>query len=232
MSNTKTDPNNKLYDDIIGYKYDKSRIGLNCKQRIRIFFKCPWLVVIPSYVMTAKGPLNTMVGFLMLLQIQMIWGRSQREWHKKGTRRSILSEINKSKEQEITSLFNDAKDEIEKINQHADEKKKDIVVRLAKNLEGKIPKETICMKIVKELDGKVSDTLIRDCLAEEYKQGYRRENAKKKNKRKEPTLAPLVVLNPQKYKEVDEEEEKQENREVVMIIWNSPFRYRITYSIK
>jgi hypothetical protein len=33
MSNNKTDPNNKLYDDIIGYKYDKSCIGVNCKQR-------------------------------------------------------------------------------------------------------------------------------------------------------------------------------------------------------
>ena len=66
------------------------------------------------------------------------------------------------------------------------------------------------------MDRKVSDTLIRDCLPEEYKQGYRRENAKKK-KKKESKLAPVVVLNKQEGKELDEEQEKPEKQEVVMI---------------
>jgi hypothetical protein len=80
------------------------------------------------------------------------------------------------------------------------------------------------MEIVKRLKDKVSDSLIRECLPEEYKKGYRRENAKKQKKRKKKTeaeinLAPVVVLNPQKDKEVGEEEEKQkkENQKVVVI---------------
>jgi hypothetical protein len=61
-----------------------------------------------------------------------------------------LSEINKSKEQEITFLFNTAKDEMGKINQYANQKKTDIVIILAKDLEGKIQTDKICIEIIKD----------------------------------------------------------------------------------
>jgi hypothetical protein len=112
-----------------------------------------------------------------------------------------------------------AKKDIDKINQNADEKKKYIVVKLAKDLEDKVPKDTICMEIVRRLKDKVSDAFIRNCLPEEYKQGYRIKNAKnqKKKNMKEINLAPLVVLNQQQDNEVDEDVEKQNNQAVVMI---------------
>jgi hypothetical protein len=77
------------------------------------------------------------------------------------------------------------------------------------------------------LDGKVSDTLIRNCLPEEYKQGYRISNAKKQKKnqkQKEATnLATLVLLNQKKDKKVEEEvegeeeEEKRKNKDLIAI---------------
>ncbi|MGN6628250.1 MAG: hypothetical protein ACTHKJ_00060, partial [Candidatus Nitrosocosmicus sp.] len=96
--------------------------------------------------------------------------------------------------QEITLLLEDAKKEIDRINQHANEKKKDIVIKLAKDLEAKIQIDKICMVIVRQLKDKVSDTLIRDCLPQKYKQGRYAENAKKQ-KKKESKLVPVVVQN-------------------------------------
>jgi len=123
-------------------------------------------------------------------------------------------ENTKDQNAEITLLFEDARDKLDKADKEAGKKKKEIVVELAKNLEGKIPTDTICMKIVERLDGIVSDSLIRDCLCEKYKQEYRRRNAKKQKKKhnKEITLAPLPVLN-----EEEDEEKEIENKEVVMI---------------
>jgi hypothetical protein len=121
----------------------------------------------------------------------------------------------------ISSLFDNAIDEINKINLSADEKKKEIVNKLAQDLEGKIQRDKICMEIVKRLKDKVSDTLIRDCLPEKYKQGYRIKNAKKQKKKKqqekeETKLAPVVVLNQQEGKEVYVEE-KDKDKVAVMV---------------
>lgn len=131
-----------------------------------------------------------------------------------------MTDVRDFKEQEIISLFEAAKKEIDKINQNADEKKKYIVVKLAKDLEDKVPKDTICMEIVRRLKDKIFNTFIRNCLPEEYKRGYRIKNAKnqkKKENMKEINLAPLVVLNHQKDDEVDKDEERQKNQAVVMI---------------
>lgn len=75
------------------------------------------------------------------------------------------------------------------------------------------------------MDGRVSDTLIRNCLPEEYKQGYKISNAKKQKKNQKQkeaiNLAPLVLLNQKKDKKVDEEveeqEEKQKNKDLIVI---------------
>src|SRR5690348_1892074 len=118
-----------------------------------------------------------------------------------------MTSTKESKKQIISSIFDKAIDEIDNINQPADEKKKEIVLKLGQDLEGNIQTDRICMEIVKRLKGKVSDTLIRDCLPEKYKQGYRIKNAKQqKKKQKEKTkLAPVVVLNSIQ-KELSEEE--------------------------
>jgi hypothetical protein len=66
----------------------------------------------------------------------------------------------------------------------------------------------------KRLKDKVSDSLIRDCLPQKYKQDRYVMNARKQ-KKKDPKLAPLLVLKPKE--EVDEEENNQNNHKVVMM---------------
>lgn len=89
-----------------------------------------------------------------------------------------LMDIRESNQKEISSLFVEAKDKLVKIDKEVNQKKKDIVINLAKDLEGKIPTDSICQRIVEELNGEVSRSLIQNCLPEEYKQGYRVKNAK------------------------------------------------------
>ena len=107
-------------------------------------------------------------------------------------------------DEEISSLFQDAMVKLEEIEDNANQQKKQIVVELAKNLEGKIPTDTICMKIVTQLRGQVSPGFIRECLGEEYKQKHRVENARKQKKQdyveeKEDIdeLAEVTPLNPE-----------------------------------
>ena len=125
---------------------------------------------------------------------------------------------------EINSLFDEAKGELDKIDTQANERKKEIVIKLAKDLEDKIPIDTISSTIVKRLDGRVSEIFIHECLDEKYKQKYRMDNAKKQKKKKqekEIILAPQPALNPQEYSEEEEEEEekeeKQKNKVAVMV---------------
>ena len=80
-----------------------------------------------------------------------------------------MMDVKESNKILISSLFDKAIREIDKINQPADEKKKEIVLKLAKDLEEKIQTDKICIKIVRRLKDKVSDTLIRDCLPEKCK---------------------------------------------------------------
>jgi len=93
-----------------------------------------------------------------------------------------LENIRESHDTEVTLLFEDVRQKLGKLEKQTEQKKKEIVIELAKSLEGKIPTDTICMEIVDRLDGLVSDSLIRDCLSEKYKQEYRRMNAKKQKK--------------------------------------------------
>lgn len=108
-----------------------------------------------------------------------------------------MTDVKDFREQEITFLFDIAKEEIDKINQPADEKKKVIVIKLAEQLEKVITQtDTISSLIVKRLTGKVSPSLIRECLPERYKQRIRVDNAKQKKIQKEfNNLAPLPLLN-------------------------------------
>jgi hypothetical protein len=130
-----------------------------------------------------------------------------------------LIAVIESYQKDISSLFVEAKDKLVKIDEDAKLKKKDIVVNLAKDLEGKIPTDSICQKIVEELNGIVSRSLIQNCLPEDYKQGYRVKNARQqqqqqqqKNLQKEETkLALAVALNPEENKEVKIEEHQKNN---------------------
>ena len=60
---------------------------------------------------------------------------------------------------EIPFLFEEAKEKLDKIEREANEKKKDIVIKLTKDLEIEIPKDIICQAIVEQLDGRVSRNL-------------------------------------------------------------------------
>ena len=86
-------------------------------------------------------------------------------------------------EEEISLLFEDARIKLDKTDEQAKKEKKNIVKDLAKDLEGKIPIDTICIEIVNQLRGRVSERFIRECLEDRYKQEYRAENAKKQKKR-------------------------------------------------
>ena len=83
---------------------------------------------------------------------------------------------------EISMLFQDAIVKLEEIKAYSNQQKKQIVVELAKDLEGKIPTDTICMEIVTQLRGRVSERFVRECLDEKYKQKPRVENARKQKK--------------------------------------------------
>lgn len=86
--------------------------------------------------------------------------------------------------------------QVQRIQRDARNKKKDIIKRLAKNLEGKIGTDLICIEITKKLTGIVSERFVRKCLEEKYKQSYRTENARKQKEKQHNTssLAALVPL--------------------------------------
>src|SRR6476646_9552747 len=103
-------------------------------------------------------------------------------------------------DEEISYLFENARSKLDKIHAQA-EKEKKIVKEVAKDLEGKIPIDTICIEIVNQLRGRVSERFIRECLEEKYKQEHRVDNARKQKKRrqeeqeKNENLAALTPLN-------------------------------------
>jgi hypothetical protein len=119
---------------------------------------------------------------------------------------SKLAEFKNYQDDEINSLFDDARKELAKVDENAKELKKDIVKNLAKKLEEKIPTDTICIEIVTQLKGpgaeKVSERFIRECLPEKYKQKSRIENAKKQKKQKQEENNNLAAVTPLDDKEV------------------------------
>ena len=112
-------------------------------------------------------------------------------------------------EQEISLLFEAARNKLEKIDAQAKKEKKQIVKDLAKDLEGQIPTDTISIEIVTQLHGKVSERFIHECLDEKYKQKHLVDNAKKQKRQPEEqdgneNLAALPPLNQEdRNKEVD-----------------------------
>ena len=63
--------------------------------------------------------------------------------------------VDKELDAEVSGLFEDARDKIEKIDAKAKHQKKQIVIDLAKDLEDKIRTDTICMEIIDQLRGQV-----------------------------------------------------------------------------
>ena len=113
-----------------------------------------------------------------------------------------MAEFKESREKEINSLFDDARKEIAKVDENANELKKNIVIKLAKKLEENIRLDTICIEIVIQLQGQVSGRFIRECLPEKYKQKHKIENAKKQKKQKQEENNNLAAVTPLDNKEV------------------------------
>ena len=102
-------------------------------------------------------------------------------------------------DEEISWLFEDARFKLDNIDKNSKQQKNQIISDLAKNLEEKIQTDTICIEITNQLRGQVSDSFIRQCLDEKYKQNSRVENARKQKKQQTFTansdLAALTTLN-------------------------------------
>jgi hypothetical protein len=118
----------------------------------------------------------------------------------------ILEKFEEKFEAETSLLFEDAIEKIEKVDIQANESKKQIIINLAKSLEGKIPTDTISMEIVKQLYGRVSKRFIHQCLDIKYKQKVRVYNARKQRHLKYKVIGKLGVVTPLK-QAVEEEEE-------------------------
>ncbi len=104
--------------------------------------------------------------------------------------------------QKVDSDSNQQKREIDAI---VDKKKRLIITELARNLEHKVPTNTICIEIVNQLRGIVSESFIRKCLDQKYKDTRRSQNAKQQNKVQinKPETDPENMLDG--LKKVDEE---------------------------
>ncbi len=113
----------------------------------------------------------------------------------------------------IDKLFEDARQELNKIESEAKGKKKKIILDLAASLEGKIREDTISTEIVSQLVPTVSERFIHETLPEKYKQKYRVDNAKKQKKRIDKKLAAVTPLN----QETELEEDNEEDRHIMLI---------------
>ena len=76
----------------------------------------------------------------------------------------------------------EAKAKLDKIEGQAKKEKRQVTIDLAKDLEGKIPIDSISVEIVTQLCGRISESFIHQCLDDKYKQKHRVENAKKTKK--------------------------------------------------
>jgi len=121
-------------------------------------------------------------------------------------------------EQEISSLFKDSRDKLDRIDEDVNKSKTEVVIKLAKDLEGRIPMDTISSTILEKFKGRIGKSLIHKYLPAKYKQEHRRKNVlkQKKNIIKDSKLALLSALNPLKDKEM-KEEEKQMNKDLIAI---------------
>ncbi len=123
---------------------------------------------------------------------------------------------------EVTRLFVDARDKLVRIEGNAIKQKKQIVVDLAKSLEGKVPMDSICMDIINQLRGQVSASFIRQCLDEKYKQKIMGENARKQQQKQkiqqesknDEKLATVTSLN----------QEDVENKKEIIVVDGGGFQ--------
>jgi hypothetical protein len=121
-----------------------------------------------------------------------------------------------SYDETISSLFQDAVVKLDKVDAQAKESKKQIIIDLAKSLEGKIPTDTICIEIINQLRGQVSERFIRECLDEKYKQKVRVENARKqkyqiRQEEEDKASGKLAAVTPLN------QDEEEENKKVIII---------------
>lgn len=103
----------------------------------------------------------------------------------------------------ISKLFQNARKVLEELESNVKHEKKQIVIDLAKYLEGWIQIDTICIEIVTQLRGQVSERFVRQCLDKKYKQKIRVENARKqerKNQLNDKEDFELAALTPQSHK--------------------------------
>ena len=118
-------------------------------------------------------------------------------------------------------LFENARVELDAIDELVHEDKKKVVKDLAKHLEGMIRTDSICIEIVNQLRGRVSERFIRESLEDKYKHPQRMQNARKQKKKRlqerehNESLAALAPLN-QKEGQEEEEEEETQSKEIVI----------------
>lgn len=122
-------------------------------------------------------------------------------------------------DEEIRELCQEAIEQIKKVDAElsqqrknlrtiADEKKKDIIRTLAKNLEGKIPTNTICKEVVNQLRDHASEGFIRKCLPLKYKDIRRSQNASQQNKQHSNTANVNIEKSTTDYGKSVEQEPK------------------------
>ncbi len=142
-----------------------------------------------------------------------------------------MENYDEKKGTKIDKLFEDAREELEKIELEAIDKineikieakgkKKQIVIALAKSLEGEIPKDSICNTTVIRLKGKVDPRSIREYLPDKYKQKYRSENGKMQKKNKKPEK--LAAITPLKLSiEVKKQQDEDKKRLQPILLVNA-----------
>lgn len=107
-----------------------------------------------------------------------------------------------SSERVISVLFQAAVAKLDRIDSEAKGQKIKIIQNLAKDLEGRIPTDSIATEIAHQLRGKVSERLVHDCLELKYKQKYRVENAKLQKRRKQIINTDLAAPVPLEKREI------------------------------
>ncbi len=127
----------------------------------------------------SKGPSSQNEPYLRNHPVENSSSNERKEEEEDYTKGEIVAE---NHDVIISMLFQDAIYKLGKIDVSVKQQKKQIVVELAKNLEEKIPTDTICMEIVNQLRGQVSERFVRECLDEKYKQKLRVDNARKQKK--------------------------------------------------
>jgi hypothetical protein len=121
---------------------------------------------------------------------------------------------------QVTLLFNNAIEQIRKVEKDSLRQKKQIIIELAKKLEGKIPTDTICMEIKNQLHGNgISERHIEDCLDVKYKQLHRVKNAQKPDKSKLQAESKIAAEQEDSLVEplrLNQEKEQEQSQDIII----------------